>query len=96
MKKMILLFSLLMCWSAVGFADRINKVVYFGDSLTDTGNIYMYGHIMPKSPPYYNGRFSNGPVWSEYLDAALSKRNIASDNLSNGYTTTCISSNNIC
>lgn len=41
-------------------------MVIFGDGLSDNGNtFYRYG--FPVSPPYWQGRFSNGPVWSEYL-----------------------------
>ena len=41
-------------------------IVVFGDSLTDTGNFYyVSGGTYPLSPPYYNGRFSNGPAWIE-------------------------------
>jgi hypothetical protein len=29
------------------------------------------GHLMPLSPPYYMGRFSNGPVTVEYLANSL-------------------------
>ena len=38
----------------------------FGDSLSDTGKMYdkMRGYL-PSSPPYHQGRFSNGPSgWS--------------------------------
>ncbi len=39
-----------------------------GDSLSDTGNIYRSTFRQePKSPPYYRGRFSNGPVWAEHV-----------------------------
>lgn len=40
----------------------------FGDSLSDTGKMYdkMRGYL-PSSPPYHQGRFSNGPVWLEQL-----------------------------
>ena len=49
-----------------------SQVVFFGDSLTDTGNLYASsGGTVPLSPPYYNGRFSNGPLWSESLAGAL-------------------------
>src|SRR5690349_9943924 len=45
-----------------------SKIVFFGDSLSDNGNFYadVLG-FMPKSPPYYEGRFTNGPVWAELV-----------------------------
>jgi phospholipase/lecithinase/hemolysin len=49
-------------------AVTLNKVVVFGDSLSDNGNLYEYmKHQLPMSPPYYKGRFTNGPVWAELL-----------------------------
>jgi outer membrane lipase/esterase len=58
---------LFMPLSAV-LADKIHEIVAFGDSLTDTGNYYaLSGNTNPASPPYYNGHFSNGPVWVERL-----------------------------
>jgi phospholipase/lecithinase/hemolysin len=48
------------------YADQMSKIVFFGDSLTDNGNLYSYLlHVVPKSPPYFEGRFSNGPTWAE-------------------------------
>ncbi len=49
------------------------KVIYvFGDSLSDNGNLFTAsGGAVPLSPPYFDGRFSNGPVWVEYLDDML-------------------------
>lgn len=45
-----------------------HKVIFLGDSMTDTGNLYKFlGHLVPKSPPYYKGHFSNGTVWAEKL-----------------------------
>lgn len=44
------------------------QVIAFGDSLSDTGNIFrVTGERFPLSPPYFNGRFSNGPVAVETL-----------------------------
>ncbi len=49
-------------------ASTLNKFVVFGDSLSDNGNLYEYmKHQLPISPPYYEGRFTNGPVWIEKL-----------------------------
>lgn len=39
----------------------------FGDSLSDSGNLYaLTGRQLPPAP-YFNGRFSNGPVFTELL-----------------------------
>lgn len=41
-------------------------IVVFGDSLSDNGNAFAASrHAEPPSPPYFDGRFSNGPVWVE-------------------------------
>lgn len=50
-------------------ASPITEVVAFGDSLSDTGNdLIVYGS---PAPPYYQGRFSNGPNWIDDLAAKL-------------------------
>ena len=51
-----------------GRVEAAGSVVGLGDSLIDTGNfsISTLGAI-PPAPLYYNGRFSNGPVWIEVL-----------------------------
>lgn len=44
----------------------------FGDSLSDSGNAHrITGGLRPRSPPYYNGQFSNGPVWYQHVAAAF-------------------------
>ncbi|HEX8570815.1 MAG TPA: SGNH/GDSL hydrolase family protein [Caulobacteraceae bacterium] len=49
-------------------AQQYNRLVVFGDSLSDNGNLYAAtAGTNPPSPPYYQGRFSNGPVFSELL-----------------------------
>ena len=49
---------------------RFDNLVIFGDSYTDTGNVYKISdHTWPLSPPYYYGRFSNGPNWVDQLKA---------------------------
>jgi phospholipase/lecithinase/hemolysin len=64
MKKIfIILLSLLFC--STSFAAPFKQIIFFGDSLSDNGNLYQAIKIVPKSPPYYNGRFSNGPTWAE-------------------------------
>ncbi|WP_395945083.1 autotransporter domain-containing protein [Brevundimonas sp.] len=49
-------------------AQTYNRLVVFGDSLSDNGNLYLAtGGTTPASPPYYQGRFSSGPVFTELL-----------------------------
>lgn len=53
-------------------AGQFTKLVVLGDSLSDTGNMLaVTSGAVPPSPAYHAGRFSNGPVWVEYLAAAL-------------------------
>lgn len=66
MKKFFMILMLLCCSQI--FAAPFNRLVFFGDSLTDNGNLYQLAlKIIPKSPPYYQGRFSNGPTWAEHV-----------------------------
>jgi outer membrane lipase/esterase len=50
------------------------NIYVFGDSLSDTGNLFAatsaLGAANPPAP-YYQGRFSNGPVWVERLGNPL-------------------------
>ena len=49
-------------------AQSYSRLVVFGDSLSDNGNLYAAtGNTQPTSPPYFQGRFSNGPVFTELL-----------------------------
>ena len=41
-----------------------DEIIVFGDSLSDTGNVFISSGG-PPSPPYFDGRFSNGPVTVE-------------------------------
>lgn len=43
-----------------------NEIVFFGDSLSDNGNLFAYDFgYLPKSPPYFQGRFTNGYAWTD-------------------------------
>jgi phospholipase/lecithinase/hemolysin len=44
----------------------VSRVVVFGDSLSDPGNLKRRLLVFPNSP-YWFGRFANGPNWTEYL-----------------------------
>jgi outer membrane lipase/esterase len=45
-------------------------MVVFGDSLSDNGNSYKLTGGAPPFP-YYNGEFSNGPVWNQIVSTDL-------------------------
>lgn len=65
--KLLATLGALLFAGVVG-ATPLHNIVVFGDSLSDNGNLYEYmKHQLPQSPPYFDGRFSNGPVWIEYL-----------------------------
>ena len=42
------------------------RIVVFGDSLSDPGNLKRRLLVFPNAP-YYLGRFSDGPNWTQYL-----------------------------
>lgn len=44
----------------------VTETWFFGSSTTDSGNFQAAVPIVP-DPPYFQGRFSNGPVWAEYF-----------------------------
>jgi len=51
---------------------QISNLLVFGDSLSDMGNGKASWLNVPDVPPYWQGRFSNGAVWVEYLSDAYS------------------------
>ena len=47
---------------------KINKIVSFGDSLSDTGNVFNGSFwLFPNRNSWFLGHFSNGLLWTEYL-----------------------------
>ncbi|WP_392481158.1 SGNH/GDSL hydrolase family protein [Nostoc sp. C110] len=59
-------------------AASFSKFYVFGDSLSDTGNVFAAtGGLVapttaiPQDPPYFKGRFSNDQVWVDYLGDQL-------------------------
>jgi phospholipase/lecithinase/hemolysin len=68
----LILTSLIALWLATSaWAEPIQSIVVFGDSLSDTGNVYASSGGTIPSAPYYEGRYSNGPVWVEHLAQQL-------------------------
>lgn len=51
----------------------------FGDSFSDTGNLQdLTVGAVPPSPPYFDGRFSNGLVWTDYFASRIGRPGDAS------------------
>lgn len=66
-----LVFSLAAALPCVSMAGSFTSLTVFGDSLSDTGNISIAtGGTLPGTG-YFDGRFSDGPVWAEYLATSL-------------------------
>ena len=76
--------SVLKQFTASTSNSPFSKLYVFGDSLSDPGNIYnsttfvqpfdwLLGFDIPVIPPspYYEGRYSNGPIWTDYLAEEL-------------------------
>lgn len=79
-------------------ALNYDEIYIFGDSFSDTGNVFnTIDGVVPPSPPYFNGRFSNGPVWVEYLASELEltfnpKNNFAFGGATTGFKNVGLSS----
>ncbi len=57
---------------------RNSDLLIFGNSLSDTGNAFVLSTQVnpgcgptPPNPPYFQGRFSNGPNWVDYTSQNL-------------------------
>jgi len=92
MKKPILALAF-SCLSALlplkASAQNFDSFYIFGDSLVDNGNLFrVTGNSIPPSPPYFNGRFSNGPVWVELLGSQLEISASSTTNFAFGGATT--------
>ncbi|MFT5274792.1 MAG: phospholipase/lecithinase/hemolysin [Saprospiraceae bacterium] len=85
LNKILLILALAASFS-VRAQPTYSKVVIFGDSLSDTGNISSVIGSLP--PPFYNNRITNGPVAVDELTAKLGLNATPSLHLSvaaNGY-----------
>jgi len=68
-------------------SQPFSRIFVFGDSLSDTGNLFRLSDGFPP-PPYFKGRFSNGRLWVEQLADALDMSIAPGDNYAVGGATT--------
>lgn len=70
-------------------APSYSKLVVFGDGLSDQGAFgRLTGNRYPPSPPFLEGRWTNGPTWVEHLARKGSWPLAAADNHAQGGATT--------
>ncbi len=45
------------------YLKNIDRLIIFGDSLSDQGNLRNWLRVFPPENEYFAGRFTNGPIW---------------------------------
>ncbi|WP_193187592.1 autotransporter domain-containing protein [Nisaea sediminum] len=89
-------------------ASADERYIFLGDSLVDNQNSFIATtlitptNVVPQSPPYFSGRFSNGLNWTDrlaptqlyYMDYYFSEPNCATENASKGLSSLCGSTTN--
>jgi phospholipase/lecithinase/hemolysin len=76
-------------------ATGFSEIYVFGDSLSDVGRLFAgTGGAIPPASAYYQGRFSNGPIWPEYLAPDLNLAVTVDNDFAVGGATTGIANVN--
>ena len=76
--------------------NPIDELYVFGDSLSDTGTVFrLTGGLYPSNPPYFQGRYSNGRLWVEYLGDFLNLSSTQTKNFAHAGAITGSSSNSL-
>jgi phospholipase/lecithinase/hemolysin len=65
-------------------AQSLTRLVSFGDSLSDVGNVNGATFGISPGSSYFSGRFSNGNVWTERLSSRLQLGNTQTPSRSGG------------
>lgn len=90
MLRSIVLASGIVAFGAAGawaspLTDKYSSFWVFGDSLSDDGNLFAASEQPPA--PYFQGRFSDGPVWNEGIQKEFRDAGKFSDNFAFGGAT---------
>lgn len=84
-----LVFLMIVSAKFIDNTQPISDMYVFGDSLSDAGMVFRAtGGIYPPQPAYYQGRYSNGRVWVEYLSDRLHLTAKQTNNFAYGGATT--------
>ena len=57
--------------AALAATPTYDALYVFGDSYCDVGNLFLATSGAEAAPPYYNMRFSNGPIWIDHVAGFL-------------------------
>jgi len=73
MRKNILMTTFLGLATLIAQAatPKYDALYVFGDSYCDVGNLFALTGGAEPAAPYYNGRFSNGPIWLDHVAGFL-------------------------
>ncbi len=88
MQLSALLLPLLLSALPAQSPQSFSNIFIFGDSLSDDGNLFSLAGI--PAAPYWEGRFSNGPVWVEQLAREIGLDPAATKNFAIGGSTTSL------
>lgn len=76
LRSWLVAVALMLCGNA--HAGPYSNIYVFGDSLSDSGNVFAFTTtlsafvpVVPGAPGYWDGRFSNGPNYADYLSSLL-------------------------
>lgn len=87
--RFLVVAATIMAGSYIGFPAHAATTGYtsfwaLGDSLSDPGNLYsLSGEVVPAPP--YDQRFSDGPVWAEYVAEDFTDANLPVGNFAYGF-----------
>ena len=85
----LLVFVMVVFTTSFQPTHPVTGLYVFGDSLSDVGTVFRAtGGMYPPNPPYFQGRYSNGRVWSEYLADRLDLSTSQIKNVACGGATT--------
>jgi phospholipase/lecithinase/hemolysin len=66
-------------------AATYTSAYFFGDSLTDPGNLYAATDGQVPPAPYWQGRSSNGPVWAEHVAEGFAEKGLETRNYAHAF-----------